>query len=213
VNSITETENEELITKVNELLGIVKGKETHVNAITNANVEDVDFIARNPYMSAWKSQNYGSNFQKNYSNPEGNPNPNNNSNNGVSGSNLAALESSLIYFMNSQNEQNKVLMKIIENHDILIAKLSNQAVSMKSDMQDLQERTKTVEAQLGKIAESQTLILARFAGKPEPKLVEEVKMMKVDDEKSGDLDYSNAPTPDYSMEDIVKIITLKNPTI
>jgi uncharacterized protein YoxC len=52
VNSITETENEELIAKVNELLGIVKGKETHVNAITNANIEDVDFIAHSSYMPA-----------------------------------------------------------------------------------------------------------------------------------------------------------------
>jgi hypothetical protein len=81
VDSITETKDEELITKVNEPLGIVKGKETHVNAITNANIEDVDFITHNPYMPAWKSQNYGSNFQKNYSNPVGNPNPNSNSNN------------------------------------------------------------------------------------------------------------------------------------
>jgi hypothetical protein len=92
-------------------------------------------------------------FQKNYSNPVGNPNQNsnsNNNNNGVSASNLAALESSLKSSMNSQNEQNKMLMKIIENHDTLIFKLSNQAMSMKSDMQDLQERTKTVEAQLGK---------------------------------------------------------------
>jgi hypothetical protein len=83
--------------------------------------------------------------------------------------------------MNSQNEQNKVLMKITENHDTLIAKLSKQVVSMKSDMQDLQERTKTVEAQLVKIAESQTLILARFVGKPEPNPVEELKMMRVGD--------------------------------
>jgi hypothetical protein len=135
VNSITETENEELIAKVNELLGRVKGKETYVNAITNANIEDVDFIARNPYMPAWKSQNYGSNFQKNYSNPTGNPHPNNNTNNsGVSGSNISALESSLKSFINSQNEKNKMLMKITKNHDTLIAKLSNQAVSMKSDM-------------------------------------------------------------------------------
>jgi hypothetical protein len=180
VNSITKIENEELIAKVNELLGIVKGKETHVNAITNANIEDVDFIARNPYMSAWKSQNYGCNFQNNYSNPAGNPN-NNTNNNGFSGSNLPALESSLKSFINSQNEQNKLLMKITENHDTLIAKLSNQVVSMKSDMQDLQERTKTVEAQLGKIAESQTLILARFAHEPNP--VEELKMIRVEEDK------------------------------
>jgi hypothetical protein len=66
---------------------------------------------------------------------------------------------------------------------------------------------------LGKIAESQTLILARFAEKPKPNLVEELKMMKVDDEDSKELDYSKAPTPYYTMEDLVKIITLKNPTI
>jgi hypothetical protein len=73
--------------------------------ITNANIEDVDFIARNPYMPAWKNQNYGSNFQKNYSNPPSNPNPNNNTNNnGVSVSNLPVLESSVKYFINSQNE-------------------------------------------------------------------------------------------------------------
>jgi hypothetical protein len=58
VNSITETENEEIIAKVIELLGMVKSKENHVNAITNASIEHVDFIARNPYMPAWKSQNY-----------------------------------------------------------------------------------------------------------------------------------------------------------
>jgi hypothetical protein len=79
---------------------------------------------------------------------------------------------------------------------------------MKSDIQDFQERIKTMEAQLGNIAESQTLILARFAGKCEPKRVEELKMMRVDDEDSEKLDYSNAPTPDYTMEDLFKIITL-----
>jgi hypothetical protein len=91
-------------------------------------------------MHAWKSQNYGSNFQNNYSSPADNLNHNSNSNNnGVSGSNLDALESSLKSFMNSENQQNKMLMKITENHDTLIAKLSNQDVSMKSDMQDLRE--------------------------------------------------------------------------
>jgi hypothetical protein len=64
---------------------------------------------------------------------------------------------------------------------------------------------------LGKIVESQTLILERFAGNPEPNPVEELKMMRGDDDDSEELDYSNAPTPDYTMD--VKIITLKNPTI
>jgi hypothetical protein len=43
--------------------------------------------------------------------------------------------------------------------------------------------------------------------------VEELKMMRVEDEDSEELDYSNAPTPDYTVENLVKIITLKNPTI
>jgi hypothetical protein len=35
-----------------------------------------------------------------------------------------------------------------------------------------------MEAQVAKIAESQTLILVKFAGKPEPNPVEEVKMVR-----------------------------------
>jgi hypothetical protein len=57
VNSIHETKNEERrVAKVNEILGINKGNETKVNAITNT-TEEVDFIARNPYMPSWKIQN------------------------------------------------------------------------------------------------------------------------------------------------------------
>jgi hypothetical protein len=55
--------------------------------------------------------------------------------------------------------------------------LSKQTVTLKNDVQTLQERTKIVEAQLGKIVESKTIILARFAGKPEPNTVEDLKMM------------------------------------
>jgi hypothetical protein len=52
VNSI-KGNNEELTSKVDEFLNILKGKEnTQFNAITNSNVEEVDFIARNPYNPA-----------------------------------------------------------------------------------------------------------------------------------------------------------------
>ena len=97
----------------------------------------------------------------------------------------------------------------------MVGNLSNQTVSLKNDVQVLQERTKTVEAQLGKIAESQTIILARFAGKPEPNPVEDLKMMRIKEENGEpeELDYSNAPSPDYSVEDLVKMITVKNPRI
>ncbi len=69
--------------------------------------------------------------------------------------------------MHAQAKQNNTLTKLTENHSTMLGNLSNQTVSLKNDVQVLQERTKTVEAQLGKIAESQTIILARFAGKPE----------------------------------------------
>ena len=115
----------------------------------------------------------------------------------------------------AQTEQNNVLLKITENHDTIIRKLSNQAVAIRNDVQALRERTKTVEAQLGKIVESQTLILARFAGKPKPNPVEDLKMMRVEnkDESPEELDYSNAPSPDYTVEDLIKMITMKNPGI
>ena len=178
VNSINEEKNEELTVKVDELLNILKGKEAQVNAISQTNIEEVDFIARNPYNPAWKSQSYGSNFQKPYSNPAGAPNMNNNNNVGANHGNITMIESSFKYFMQAQTEQNNTLIKICGNHDEIIGKLSNKATSMRSDMQDLQERTKTMEAQLEKIAESQTLILAKFAGKPEPNPVEDLKMMR-----------------------------------
>ena len=47
---------------------------------------------------------------------------------------------------------------------------------------------------MAKIAESQTLILAKFAGKPEPNPVADMKMMRSTEDAPEELDYSNAPT-------------------
>jgi ABC-type enterochelin transport system ATPase subunit len=44
--SINEESNGELTTKIDELISIIKGKE---QSQVNATVEDVVFIARNPY--------------------------------------------------------------------------------------------------------------------------------------------------------------------
>jgi hypothetical protein len=50
VNSINKESNEVLTAKVDALINLIKGnEEAQVHAITNARVEDVDFIARNPY--------------------------------------------------------------------------------------------------------------------------------------------------------------------
>ena len=71
----------------------------------------------------------------------------------------------------------------------MLGKLSNQVVSLRNDLQALQERTRIVEAHLGKITESQTLILAKFAGKAEPNPVEDHKMMRIQREEPEELDY------------------------
>jgi hypothetical protein len=68
----------------------LKGKEnTQINSITNSNVEEVDFIARNPYNPASKNQNFGSNFQKQYTNPTGVQNYNYNDGNGATNGNFS----------------------------------------------------------------------------------------------------------------------------
>ena len=62
------------------------------------------------------------------------------------GSSNGSVQETLKSFMDSQNEQNNILVKIMENHDAMLGKLSNQAVSLRNDLQALQERTRIVEA-------------------------------------------------------------------
>jgi hypothetical protein len=66
---------------------------------------------------------------------------------------------------------------------------------------------------LSKIAESQTLILAKFTGKAEPNPVVDLKRMRstTDEHKLEELDYGYAPSPNYIVEDLVKMVTLKTP--
>jgi hypothetical protein len=72
-----------------------------------------------------------------------------------------------------------------------------------------------VAAQLAKISESQTLILAKFCRKAWAK-----SCWKTQDDKgwkaydsAKELDYINAPSRDYTVEDLIKIITVKDPSI
>ena len=67
---------------------------------------------------------------------------------------------------------------MVENHDNILGQLSQKVGTIRTDLQVLQERTKTVETQMAKIVESQTLILAKFAGKLEPNPVADMKMMR-----------------------------------
>jgi hypothetical protein len=45
------------------------------------------------------------------------------------GGNLSVLENTFKYFIQSQTEQNNILMKITKNHDNLINKLPNQGIT------------------------------------------------------------------------------------
>ena len=66
---------------------------------------------------------------------------------------------------------------------------------------------------MAKIAESQTLILAKFEGKPEHSPVADMKMMRSTEDTPEELDYSNAPTPNYTTEDLIKMVSMKGPSI
>jgi hypothetical protein len=72
-----------------------------------------------------------------------------------------------------------------------------------------------VDAQFGTIAENQTLILAKFAGKSRPNPIVDLKMTRSssDGDNLEELDYGNDPSPDYTVEVLVRMITLKNPGI
>jgi hypothetical protein len=77
----------------------------------------------------------------------------------------------------------------------------------------LQDRAKTVDAQFGTIAENQTLLLAKFAGKSRPNPIVDLKMTRSssDGDNLEELDYGNDPSPDYTVE--VLVITSRNPGI
>ena len=94
----------------------------------------------------------------------------------------------------------------------MLVQLTQKVGTIRTDLQVLQERTKTV-AQTTKIAESQTLILAKFAGKPEPNPVADMKMMRSTEGTPEELDYSNAPTPNYTVEDLIPRLALSSPNV
>ena len=56
--------------------------------------------------------------------------------------------------------------------------MTSKVVGLTDDVQILERRSKNMEAQVAKVAESRTLILSKFAGKPEPNPVKYVKMMR-----------------------------------
>ncbi|KAK1668104.1 hypothetical protein QYE76_056263 [Lolium multiflorum] len=58
-------------------------------------------------------------------------------------------------------------------------------------------------------------LIHMLKGKPEPNPVEDLKMMRI--ERNGEaleeLDYSNSPTPEYSVEDLIKMVTIIHPGV
>ena len=138
----------------------------------------MNFIAHNSYNHNWRNNGYAPRL----------PYPSNGgaSNNfgGANGSNRNILEEILKSFIASQTEQNENFKNILKNHDNLLGQLTSKIVGLTNDVQILEGRSNNMEAQVAKIAESQTLILAKFAGKPEPNPVEDVKMVRSNEESA-----------------------------
>ena len=144
-------------------------EEVNVNAIIDEVTSNVNFIAHNSYNPNWKNNSYAPKL----------PNPNNGgaSNNfkRANASNRNTLEETLKSFIASQTKHNEYFKNILKNHDNLLGKLIGKVVGLTNDVQILEAKSKNMEAQVAKKAESQTLILAKFIGKPEPNLVQKVK--------------------------------------
>lgn len=103
------------------------------------------------------------------------------------------------------------LSNLLKAHDAGLGQMANKIVGLTMDMWALQDWTRNVKAQVAKIVESQTLILAKFVGKWKPSPVENVKIMRSSDENMSDkLDYSNAPTHGYTVEDFVMMMNLRS---
>ena len=94
MNSVTKEKNEVLTTKVDELICTIKSNEG--KAISDAKVEEKDFISHNNSYPAWMNKGYNSNFQKPYPNPAG---ASNNYSGGNGNGNHQSLEDSLKSFM------------------------------------------------------------------------------------------------------------------
>ncbi|KAK1597257.1 hypothetical protein QYE76_000062 [Lolium multiflorum] len=56
---------------------------------------------------------------------------------------------------------------------------------------------------------------SRTLGKPEPNPIEDLKMMRIErkGEALEELDYSNAPTLEYSVEDLINMVTVRHPGV
>ena len=121
VNSITEANNEVLTAKVDELICMIKDNEG--NAISNSQIEEIDFIARNSNYPAWTNKNYNG-FQKPYPSNAGVPNTYAGSNNNNANGNRQSLEDSLKNFIQAQSEQNSLIVKMTENHDVALGQLT-----------------------------------------------------------------------------------------
>ena len=72
----------------------------------------------------------------------------------------------------------------MKNHDNLLGQLTGKIARLTNDVQALDGRTKSMEAQVAEIVESPTLILAKFVSKPEPNPIEYVKMMRSSEENA-----------------------------
>ena len=101
------------------------------------------------------------------------------------------------------------LQNILKNCVTLLSQLSDKIVGLTNDVHMLEGRSKNIEAHVAKIAKNETLILAKFAVKPESNPLENVKMVRSNEEKTEEIDTSHVPEYNYTISDFVKMISVK----
>lgn len=131
-------------------------------------------------------------------------------------SDISYLENMLKQFVSSEIEQNIFLTEKLQEHDICSTTLSNKIGVLSSDVHTLEGRTKAIELQVAKIAEGWTRILSHSAGKPEPNPVENIRVIRTDEED--DLEYEeddqnqHYQVPlNYLIDELIKILHTSHP--
>ena len=114
--NIIEENSSKLITKLEELISLMKGKEeVNGNAITDEDTSDVNFIARNSYNANWKNNSYAPKLP--YPNNGGASN-NFNGSNGINRNNLEETLKSLLLARLSGMKTSRISCRILITYSI-----------------------------------------------------------------------------------------------
>lgn len=127
VNVMDQEKNDELRSKIDELIGMIRGKDdASINVVAEIVASDVNFVVRGNFNSGWIKQNsYGNNYQKPYTNHAGAPNSyGNNVNTSNGNGNHQNLDETLKQFISAQTNQNNYFNELIKPHDTCLGQMA-----------------------------------------------------------------------------------------